>query len=131
MSPTSDGVEVFDFLLGQTLDSVDGATKGSERIIVKTAEGRKFEMFHDHDCCESVEVEDVCGEIEELLNSPITMAESVSNNTDAPPDAREEDSWTWTFYKLGTAKGSVTIRWFGSSNGYYSERVTFAEARNA
>jgi hypothetical protein len=130
MSPTSDGVEVFGFLLGKTLDSVDGATKGSERIIFKTAENRKYEMFHDQDCCERVEVEDVCGEVEDLLGSPITMAESVSNTTDEPP-VNHDESWTWTFYKLGTAKGSVTIRWFGSSNGYYSERVTFAEARNA
>ena len=108
-------------MIGVTMTSVAG-NKGSERMVFYADDGRRFVFYHSQSCCENVDIEDVCGDIDDLIGSPIMLAEEVSNE-DAPVLDRE--SYTWTFYRFGTAKGSVTVRWLGTSNGYYSESVSF------
>ena len=55
----------------------------------------------------------------------------VSASEDEGRSTNEEDKHgnvsEWTFYNLRTHKGTVTIRWYGTSNGYYSTSVSFAE----
>jgi hypothetical protein len=112
-------------LMGQTIAQITGAEKGQEEIIFKLTDGRVFHMFHSQDCCERVRVEDVCGDIDDLIGCPIVRAE-VPSTENEPKSSGEDDyscSCTWTFYILGTQKGTVTFRWLGESNGYYSEAV--------
>ena len=74
---------------------------------------------------------DIVGDLEALVGEPLLIAEEVVNDQNVNPDGIKQfdyqDSFTWTFYKLSTIKGSVTIRWYGESNGYYSESVSFAK----
>lgn len=85
-----------------------------------------YTMQHSQDCCESVYIESIDGNLKDLIGSPILLAEEVcSNEALEGHDVDADDSFTWTFYKLSTLKASVTIRWFGTSNGYYSESVDF------
>lgn len=127
----------FDTLVGKTLISVN---VGSYVIDFYTECGQHYRMEHKQDCCEDVSVEDIDGYLEDILHSPVLKAEEVQS-TDGNPHAivktekliaphkyrceEEADSFTWTFYKIDTAKGGVCIRWFGESNGYYSEEVDF------
>lgn len=110
----------FEDLIGITLSKIEGLEKYSDEVLFHSNSGDLWKMHHWQDCCETVEVEEVIGDVSDLLDSPILRAEEVSN--------QEETVWgsqTWTFYKLATIKGEVVIRWLGTSNGYYSEAVYF------
>ena len=94
-----------------------------DQLRFECAEGA-FVFEHDQDCCESVSIEDVSGDLQDLIGEPLLLAEESSGET--PSDYKfdyEPDSFTWTFYKFATRKGYVDVRWLGESNGYYSESV--------
>ena len=119
----------FDNLLSKTLTSVEVITDDYNDQFIKfvTTEGETFVMYHEQECCESVSIESIEGEISCLVGNPILLAEEVSESGKIDPEDTWSDSQTWTFYKLATIKGYVDIRWNGSSNGYYSESVDFVK----
>ncbi len=101
-----------------------------DSIVFFTQEGKRYKMYHSQDCCENVSIEDINGELGNLIGAPLTICEesSSSKGDDGSPEIGEDvDSCTWTFYRFGTYRGFVTIRWYGESNGYYSESVDFIE----
>jgi hypothetical protein len=83
-----------------------------------------FHFYHSQDCCESVYIESVVGDLADLVGSPILMAEEVSGESPAGFVENDYGCIEWTFYKFATIKGYVDVRWFGESNGYYSTSVT-------
>lgn len=113
----------FSELKGKTIVKIDGLKEGSSCVLFYTDEGIVYKMHHEQECCEDVVVDDVNGDVDDLLNSPVLKAESVSNPP--IPGKGSDDSYEWTFYKLATEKGYVDIRWYGTSNGWYSESVDF------
>lgn len=118
----------FESLNGQTLKSIQ-INESKNEILFETECGKKYLMHHDQDCCENVSIDDICGNLNDLIGSPITLAEEGTSGVN-PADVKldyQDNSFTWTFYRLATVKGYVTIRWYGESNGYYSEAVDFVE----
>jgi hypothetical protein len=112
-------IEVFSSMLGKVMKDVSSS---NDEMVFKSDDGKTFKFLHHQSCCENVYIEDICGDLADLVGSPLLLAEEVSNLDGFSPGEQEG---TWTFYKFATANGSVTVRWLGTSNGYYSESVDF------
>jgi hypothetical protein len=125
-------VTEFKSMVGTTMKAIEGGL-GDEQMVFLAEDGRRFVFWYEHDCCASCNVEDICGDLADLVGSPIVEAEEVSNYAperepwDVDPEQYKPESYTWTFYRFSTAKGTVTVRWLGASNGYYSESVFYRE----
>ena len=120
------GYRDFSDLVGKTIKSVTGLEKDSDQITFACDDGSEYFMYHEQDCCESVYIADIDGDASDLVGGLVVDArEEVGGDYNASEDLFLDDSYTWTFYHLQTTKGSVVIRWLGTSNGYYSESVDF------
>lgn len=118
----------FKDLKGKVLVNIEN--RNDEQLIFTLKNGEKYCLHHEQDCCESVTIEEIIGDLKDLIDSPIVQAEEVTRENENPKGVKipeYQDSFTWTFYKLATQEGFVTIRWYGESNGYYSESVSFTK----
>ena len=106
-------------LVGQIVTDIK-INSNNDEVLFTINETLKYRMFHYQDCCETVAIEEIIGDLNDLINTPILVAETRSNQGDT-----KWGTYTWTFYEFRTIKGSVTIRWHGESSGYYSEEVNF------
>lgn len=109
-------------MLGQTFIRVKGAV-GDHEMIFETTNGERFVFTHFQDCCESVDINDIVGDLQDLVGEPLLVAEEVQGEVPADFEDEYTESYTFTFYKFATRRGYVDVRWLGESNGYYSESV--------
>ena len=105
-------------MLNQTFTSV----RADNETVTFENDQVRYVLYHDYDCCESVTVEEIIGDLEDLENLPLLISREDTNAED--PGTCTSESYTWTFYNFATYKGYVTIRFLGESNGYYSEDVS-------
>ena len=115
-------------LIGKILICVARVNEdGEDAIYFTTSDGKRYKMYHAQDCCEHVSIEDITGDLLDLVGEPILIAEEVTSKSEEDGEDELQESFTWTFYKFATRKGYVDIRWYGTSNGYYSEEVDLVE----
>ena len=127
--------QIIEELIGKVATKVHVLEDEGEDVLEFVLEdGTRVAFLHYQDCCESVYIKDIVGNLSDLENAVIVEAEEAWQSGDnAVVDDEDDDEYgycgdssTWTFYKFGTNKGSVTVSWFGTSNGYYSEGVSIS-----
>jgi len=111
-------------LVGKTIVKLD-MTVGRKEVRFLCSDKTAYVLFHETECCEQVLLEDINGEISWLVGSPILMADESQGDTGYETDRDENPHYQWTFYRFATRKGYVDLRFLGTSNGYYSEKMTF------
>lgn len=115
----------FEEFNGLVFEDVKHSSIYGDVILFKTAT-RLFMMSNTEECA-CTTIEDICGNLDDLIGSPIIRCYSTTNHDNQINGGNRDDSFTWTFYHIYTVKGYVTIRWYGSSNGYYAEDATIDE----
>lgn len=112
-------------LEGKTISKIE-QSEDNEVLTFYTSDGEVYKMYHMQDCCESVWLEEVIGDLTHLVGKKILRAKEVTNQDEGDRLGEYDESYTWTFYHLTSEDGDdVTLRWYGTSNGYYSESVDF------
>src|SRR3990167_10601854 len=102
-------------LVGKTLTAAYKVKEKGEGDVIyfEWADGSKYKMNHEQECCEQVYVEDIVEDLQDIVGSPILDAREASNHG---TDEETDYIFTWTFYNITTNMGHVTIRWYGTSN---------------
>jgi len=109
-------------MVGKVFTRVSGGVGSGELVFENDTE--RFVFFHYQDCCECVDINDIVGDLEDLVGEPLLIAEEVGGSVPADFEDEYTESYTFTFYKFATRRGYVDVRWLGESNGYYSEGVS-------
>ncbi len=107
---------------GRTITKVEGLELGETKICIYFSENEYIKMYHQQDCCENVDLDDICGNTE-LEGAVFYELVEKKSNVELEAKYEYEESWTWTFYTIKTSKGYLDLRWYSASNGYYSEEV--------
>lgn len=120
-------VNIYTEFSGKTIQEIRGCKKHSDEVTIKFTDGSCLKFYHRQDCCETVLLEDFDVTPEDLVNANIISIEeriSNSNENEIKPLNTWDQSYTWSFYVIKTSRFTMTMRWYGESNGWYSETVT-------
>ncbi len=117
----------------------------NEKILFHFDDDVTLVLTHEQNCCEDVTLEDVVGDLNDLVGHPLLVSEL--RTTYEAEEARGLDeilelvklddvecikrtfasaeAYEWAFYEFRNIKASVTLRYVGESTGYYSTDVGF------
>lgn len=104
-------------MVGKTFTEIVVDETEQDFILFKN-EDYTFEMTHQQDCCESVWLESIDQDIQNLVGQEILEFTERIEQGDV-----DYGTYTWTFYHIKTARDTFVLHWKGESNGYYGESV--------
>lgn len=110
---------------GRVIASVTGET-GDETAEIVFEDGSSLLLWHEQDCCEHVVLDEIQGSVATAVGERVLDAvvhRSIDEDEDALSMDLYDDSFTWTYYTIRTRNATLVFRWYGASNGYYSEEV--------
>lgn len=106
----------FENLLGYRLQNVTLVEDvEGDHVIFELGNGETYQLYHPQECCEQVDLVEIIGDLSDLKGMVVLADEKTECG----------DLDTWTFYRISTGRGLVVFRWYGISNGFYSEKVNF------
>ena len=110
---------------GKTIQEIRGCKKHSDEVTIKFTDGSCLKFYHKQDCCETVLLEDFDITPEWLIDSKIiSIEERISRSEEGVNPLNDwAESYTWSFYVIKTSSSTMVLRWYGESNGWYSETV--------
>ena len=121
----------FSDLLGKTLSDIS-ILENKSIMVFTTNNGETYRLFNDIGCsaCERPAlIEDICGQLEDLIGNPLLLAEEVSICKTVSKSLKRGylSEELWTFYKLATNRGAVSIRWYNERSWSYASKVEFVK----
>lgn len=97
-----------------------------DSLVFITDDNFNYVFKHEQDCCETVRLKEIDGDLSDIYDQTVISIEEVSNENKIEGDYDcYSDSYTYTYYKIKTNKGDITFSWYGESNGYYTEKPNF------
>lgn len=116
----------FNILIGKTISRIV-VCKDPAFVYFYTNDGNYILHYKFVCSCTVGYVEDICGDLGDLIGVPVLSASFESNVNEFKPDDEHDHGTYWNFYKISTVKGYVTIRYDVSSNEFYGFEVSFEE----
>ena len=113
-----------DYFMWRTISDIKVSEHEDEVVFTFTDQSRVM-MYHSQDCCETVYLADVTGDFDSIKGSPVLRV--FENTQDGSHEEGSYGSRLYTFYTITTFDASVTLRWIGESNGYYSVGVSMCK----
>lgn len=127
INPYSKAQELRKLVTGYT-ETIEGTT--IERIIHEDVKSPYIYLvtdkgvfkIHPADYMADTHLADGGEDLQDLIGQKIIEFSERSNQTMKNP-GQDEDTQTWTFYNIRTLKSTVSLRFYSTCNGYYSEDI--------